>query len=65
MKRSGSLSLHPLTLSFPFSFQEYVDEIDKKIEEIVNLIKGELEKGIRITLGNLIISYVHGEFKTH
>ncbi|RXG59116.1 Dynein heavy chain 7, axonemal [Armadillidium vulgare] len=35
-------------------------EIDERIEEVVRLVKGELKPADRITLGNLIISYVHG-----
>ncbi|KAB7496626.1 Dynein heavy chain 3, axonemal [Armadillidium nasatum] len=40
--------------------QDYIREIDERIEEVVRLVKGELKPADRITLGNLIISYVHG-----
>ena len=43
-------------------FQIYLDRCNRQIDQIVELVRGQLEGGTRITLGALTVIDVHGEF---
>ncbi|XP_069947362.1 dynein axonemal heavy chain 3-like [Cherax quadricarinatus] len=40
--------------------KDYVGVCDSRIQEVVEMVRGKLEYGTRLTLGALIVTYVHG-----
>ncbi|XP_066944541.1 dynein axonemal heavy chain 3-like [Macrobrachium rosenbergii] len=40
--------------------KEYLEVCNSRIEEVVTMVRGHLEHGTRLTLGALIVTYVHG-----
>lgn len=43
------------------SQQHYLEKCEAKIQEVVQLVRGRIDYGLRLTLGALIVIYVHGE----
>ncbi|KAG7165007.1 Dynein heavy chain 3, axonemal-like 2 [Homarus americanus] len=39
--------------------KEYLEVCDARIQEVVGMVRGKLEHGTRLTLGALIVTYVH------
>ena len=42
--------------------QQYLDECEARVQEVVKLVRGQVEHGLRLTMGALIVTYVHGEW---
>ncbi|XP_050716714.1 dynein axonemal heavy chain 3-like isoform X3 [Eriocheir sinensis] len=40
--------------------KQYLEKCEAKIQEVVQLVRGRIEYGLRLTLGALIVIYVHG-----
>lgn len=44
--------------------QEYLKGCESRIHEVVGLVRGKLDQGTRLTMGALIVTYVHGKYST-
>ncbi|XP_063858635.1 dynein axonemal heavy chain 3-like isoform X1 [Scylla paramamosain] len=40
--------------------KQYLDGCEARIQEVVQLVRGQVDHGLRLTLGALIVTYVHG-----
>lgn len=45
---------------YPLLTQEYLKGCESRIQEVVGLVRGKLDQGTRLTMGALIVTYVHG-----
>ena len=52
--------IEPFLNNGHFVFQNYLEKSNSQIETIVALVRGKLDRGIRITLGALTVIDVHG-----